>query len=74
MRDMQSWVIEYSHSTKRFHIDRANDMLRRNILSVHSGNDMDYICVGIFPTKAQAEDAIMEFRRQRNAWQTLAFF
>lgn len=69
---MVSWAIEYSHSQQSFHIGRTNEMLRRNIDSVRDGEDLDYICVGIFKTREQAEDAILEFRRNRGAWQTLS--
>ena len=67
------WAIEYSHSEHSFHIGRTNDMLRRNINSVREGEELDFICVGIFSSRELAEDAILEFRRNRDAMQTLSF-
>jgi hypothetical protein len=60
-----TWSIEYSHSEETFHLGRTTEMFRRNIYSVHSGKKSDYICVGIFATKEQAMDAMLEFRRNR---------
>ncbi|HQV33869.1 MAG TPA: hypothetical protein PKV71_18425 [Calditrichia bacterium] len=72
MNNKQSWAIEYSHSNKAYHLGRTNDMIRRNINSVQGKEDLDFICVGIFHSREQAEDAILEFRRNRSAWQTMS--
>lgn len=66
------WSIEYSHSKETFHVGKTADMLRRNINSVQAGRKLDFICVGIFATKAQAIDAVLEFRRRRIPGQTMA--
>jgi hypothetical protein len=65
MSPTSAWSIEYSHSEETYHLGRTTEMLRRNIHSVQSRNKSDYICVGIFATKEQAMDAMLEFRRNR---------
>ena len=65
MQSQGNWSIEYSHSEGTFHIGRTAEMLQRNILSISTGNPVEYICVGIFPSREQAVDAILEFRRNR---------
>jgi len=65
MNAQSAWVIEYSHSQQSFHVGRTTDMLRRNISSIRTGQHIDYICVGIFPSREQATEAILEFRRNR---------
>ncbi|RMF56829.1 MAG: hypothetical protein D6748_12555 [Calditrichaeota bacterium] len=66
------WAIEYSHSEGTFHIGRTTEMIRRNLYSLDSGEKSDYICVGIFPSREQAEHALMDFKRKRLAYRTLA--
>lgn len=71
MNNSNKWAIEYSHTEDTFHLGRTAEMLRRNITSVQSGSHLDYICVGIFPSKEQALDAMLEFRRKRTPGQTI---
>lgn len=66
------WSIEYSHSEESFHIGRTGEMIRRNLYSLNTGQQSDFICVGIFPTREQAENAMLEFKRKRPAYRTLA--
>ena len=65
MAPTRTWSIEYSHTDETFHLGRTTEMLRRNIFSIQSGKKSDYICVGIFSSKEQAMDAMLEFRRKR---------
>lgn len=74
MNPSGAWAIEYSHSRATFHVGKTTDMLRRNIRSIHGGGEMDFICVGIFPSKEQAVNAMLDFRRNRTPGQNLAFF
>ena len=74
MMTPNSWSIEYNHSLDRYHLGRTSDMVRRNISSVGEGRDVGYICVGIFESKIQAEDAMLEFRRKRSPSKTIALF
>lgn len=71
MYQTSKWAIEYSHSEDSFHLGRTAEMLRRNINSIRDGQNLDYICIGIFPTKEQALDAMLEFRRNRVPGQTI---
>lgn len=71
MNSQTLWCIEYSHSRQSFHLGRSSDMLRRNISSILSGDTTDFICVGIFPTKEQAIEAILDFRRNQVPGQTM---
>lgn len=66
------WSIEYSHTEETFHIGRTTEMIRRNLFSIHHGQKTDYICVGIFPSREQAEQAMLEFKRKRSALRTMA--
>jgi hypothetical protein len=72
MSPSNTWTIEYSHSEENFHVGKTAEMLRRNIHSVQSGRKMDFICVGIFPSKEQAIEAILEFRRNRIPGKTIS--
>ena len=65
MTSSNVWAVEYSHSQNTFHLGKTVDMLRRNINSVYQGDLMDYICVGIFATKEQAMNAMLDFKRNR---------
>lgn len=72
MNSTSTWAVEYSHTQESFHIGRTAEMLRRNIATLHSGEDSDYICVGIFPTREQALGAVLDYRRRRTPGQTMA--
>ena len=72
MLKSRSWAIEYSHSENSFHIGKTNEMLKRNVMSVRTGGILDFICVGIFQSKEQAEEALLEFRRNRMPANTIA--
>ena len=65
MNTSSSWSIEYSHSKGNFHLGRTAEMLKRNVSVLWGAGDPDYVVVGIFPTKEQAEDALLDFRRHR---------
>lgn len=65
MNAYSTWSIEYSHSEEAFQLGKTTEMLRRNITSVQSGLKSDFICVGIFPSREQAMNAMLEFRRKR---------
>lgn len=65
MTSSNMWAVEYSHSENTFHLGRTSDMLRRNINSVYHGHLMDHICVGIFASKEQAMNAMLDFKRNR---------
>lgn len=65
MSPTSTWSIEYSPSRETYHLGRTVEMLHRNINSVQSGQKSDYICVGIFASREQAMDAMLEFRRKR---------
>ncbi|MEL6821961.1 MAG: hypothetical protein AAFP70_09385 [Calditrichota bacterium] len=72
MNALQTWSIEYNHSSGSFHLGRTGEMLNRNVKSVDIGSEVDFICIGIFPTKEQAESAMLEFRRKRKPCKTIA--
>ncbi len=65
MTSSNMWAIEYSHSQNTFHLGKTVDMLRRNIHSVYTDDLVDYICVGIFSTKEQAMNAMLDLKRNR---------
>jgi len=65
MSPTSTWSIEYNHSKEMYHLGKTVEMLHRNINAVQSGQKSDYICVGIFATREQAMDAMLEFRRKR---------
>lgn len=65
MNQQSSWAIEYSQSQEAFHIGKTAEMLHRNIVAVNNGHEMEYICIGIFPTQELAREAMLEFRRKR---------
>ena len=72
MNPSSTWAIEYSHSRESFHIGRTAEMLRRNIASLYTGEESDYICIGIYPTREQALGAVLDYRRRLSPSQTMA--
>lgn len=72
MTPFNTWTIEYSHSEDTFRIGRTTEMLRRNIQSIQTGQQQDFICVGIFSNREQALEAMLDFRRKRIPGWTMA--
>jgi len=72
MNASQSWSIEYNHNSGSFHLGRTGEMLNRNVTAVGIGRAVEFVCIGIFQTKEQAETAMLEFRRKRKPCKTIA--
>ncbi|RMI20080.1 MAG: hypothetical protein D6681_02580 [Calditrichaeota bacterium] len=72
MNPYSTWTIEYSYSRESFHIGRAAEMVQRNIQAMRTGMPVDYVCIGIYGSREQAVEAMLEFRRNRTPCNNLS--
>ncbi len=58
-------VVEWSHNQRCFHIETVTDALQMNLRAFHEQRPLDYIPLGIYDSKEEAEAACDAFHKWR---------